>query len=93
MFISNLQTRLEDLEDLGHLSDEQEDMTAEVFERVVRERSDERLGCYRNILVGVLTSQEWEYDRVEEHVKRVERLTSNDIKLLSMLCRSLCERC
>ena len=85
MFISNLQTRLEDLEHLSHLSAEQEDMTAEVFERVVRERSDERLGCYRNILVGVLTSHHWEYDRVEEHVKRVERLTSNDIKLLSML--------
>ena len=85
MFISNLRTRLEDLERLEHISAEQEDMTAEIFERVVRERSEERLECYRNILAGVLTGHDWEYDIVEEYVRKVERLTSNDIKLLSVL--------
>ena len=85
MFISNVQTRLEYLERSEQLSAEQEDMTAEIFERVVKERSDERVRCYGNILVGVLTGDDWEYDQVEEYVKKIDRLTSNDIKLLSVI--------
>ena len=82
MFISNVQTRVEDLE---RLSDKQEDMTADIFERVVKERSDERVLCYENILVGVLTGDDWDYDEVEEYVKKIDRLTSNDIKLLAVV--------
>ncbi len=82
MFISNVQTRVEDLE---RLSDKQEDMTADIFERVVKERSDERVLCYENILVGVLTRDDWDYDEVEEYVKKIDRLTSNDIKLLAVV--------
>ena len=84
-----LLTYLESIEDrlnyLGSPSDDQEEIVVEILERVIKERSEEKTDCYRNILLNALSSSNFDYDRTLEMVKLVERLTANHMKVLRVI--------
>ena len=73
------------LGDLKRVSADQEEIAAEVLERVIRERSQEKIECYRNILLNAVRDDALDYDATIDIVKLVEGLTPNHIKLLSVL--------
>ena len=73
------------LEQLTSISADQEELVAEVLERVVRERSHEKTDSFRNILLNAVTDEGMDYDEVIEMVRLVEQMTPNHIKLLSVL--------
>ena len=75
----------EKLEHLKSVSADQEEVVAEILERVIRERSQEKRDCFRNILLNAVEDEEMEYDEVIEMVRLVEQLTPNHIRLLSVL--------
>ena len=81
-FLEYIEGRLRGLEGL---SDDQEEVVVEIVERVVRERSEEKTDCYRNILLNGLSIREIDYDKTLEMVKLVERLTVNHIKVLQVI--------
>ena len=81
-FLASIEDRLHCVEDL---SEDQEEIVVEIVERVVRERSEEKIHCYRNILLNGLSSTEIEYDKTLEMIKLVERLTVNHIKVLQAI--------
>ena len=74
-----------DLRSFGSFSDDQEEFVGEILERVIRERSDEKTECYRNILLNGLRSPDFDYDWNIDTVNLVERLTSNHIKVLQVI--------
>lgn len=81
-FIQSLEARLEDLE---YLTDDQEELIIETVERVLREHSDEKRECYRNIILNGLGRSDFNYDDTLEMVKLVERLTPNHIRVLHII--------
>ena len=83
--IEFLQSVEEKFEQLTSISADQEEVVAEVLERVVRERSDEKTDCFRNILLNAVADGGMDYDEVIEMVRLVEQMTPNHIKLLSVL--------
>ena len=80
-FLESIEGRLQCVEEL---SEDKEEIVVEIVERVVRERSEEKIYCYRNILLNVLSSTAFEYDETLEMVRLVERLTANHIKVLQV---------
>ena len=81
-FIDSIEDRLRGLE---QISEDQEDIVAEIVERVIRERSGEKTSCYRNVLLNGLSSQDFDYDSTLEMVNMVARLTPNHIKVLRVI--------
>ena len=81
-FLDTIESRLRGVEGL---SEDQEEIVVEVVERVVRERSDEKVLCYRNLLLNGLSDRDLDYDMTLEMVKLVERLTTNHIKVLQVI--------
>ena len=75
----------EDLEHLKGISADQEEIVAEVLERVIKERSQDKTDCYRNILLNAVVDEALRYDSVLEMVRQVEQFTPNHIKLLAVL--------
>ena len=75
----------EKLQEVESISDDQEEIVVEVLERVVKERSEEKRECFRNILVHAIVDQDLDYDTTIENVRLLERLTSNHIRMLSIL--------
>ena len=74
-----------ELGNLKGVSADQEEIAAEVLDRVIRERSQEKTECYRNILLNAVKDDALDYDLTIDIVKLVDGLTPNHIKLLSVL--------
>ena len=81
-FLESIQNRMKCLESL---SNDHEEIAVEIVERVVRERSEEKTDCYRNILLNGLNRIDFDYDKTLEMVKLVERLTANHIRILQVI--------
>ena len=81
-FLDTIESRLRGVEDL---SEDQEEIVVEVVERVIRERSEEKTFCYRNILLHGLNDRNFDFDMTLEMVKLVERLTANHIRVLHVI--------
>lgn len=88
---SRLLAYVESIEDkldgLGTLSDDQGEIIIEIVERVIKERSQEKTDCYRNILLNALGGDSFDYDETLEMVKLVERLTTNHLKVLQAVSK------